>query len=456
VAGYYVDPYIAQTLTNESSVTANGIVSMLRFLNSGYFRPVYINLNLGFQTFNLMRDFIRAWKLNPNVTFPGMLKKYWDAIPIAKRRVWGDFSDPVISQMQEEGMLSITYNDLLRGMDKEEQSHIDYLLERYNVIKGAPRQQRTMLGKAFNPVLKFLNFIEELGNFVETLPKVTGYLSRAKYGSNIKEIAHEVRVFSGSPDFFRKGQGYDWYNNVFLFSNAIKEGIRGDIEGGFTNPKTRSGYWWRTAKLNLLPKLVMFLASIGYFGQRIKENFDKQTEYDKTNYVTLPLGITENGKAVYFRVPQDEMGRMFGGILWKMLNFQKEDIVNSVQDIGSLMAGQVPSLAPAVELVSSWSQYALGKNPYDWFKGRNILSDDEMMAGGWYSLKPMLEWTSGKAGFTVRAKRGDESPFELVIQHTPAVQRFLRVTDHGSIEKEKEDRREYEQFKASRTLERRR
>lgn len=447
LAGYYVDPYIAQSVNASPRNINNAVISVLRFLNSSYFRPVYVNLNLGFQTFNAIRDFTRAWKLNPNVNFPTALSFYWKALPIAKQRIWGNFTNPVIKEMQQSGMMSFTYNNLMRGISEGEETQIEFLLRQYDILKRNPQ----------NPIMKVFNFIEELGDFIETIPKVAGYLSRLKSKTNIKEIAHQVRVFSGSPDFLRKGAGYDWYNNAFLFSNAIKEGIRGDVEGAFKNPKTKSGYWWRTAKINFLPKILALLATLGFFGQKIKENFDKQTEYDKTNYNNIPLGMTEEGKAVYFRLPQDEMGRLLGGIFWKVMSLIKDKELKSVQDIAGLLGGQLPSMSPEIELISSWAQYLTGKNPYDWFRGREILSDDEQMAGGWYSLKPMIGWTAGKLGIygaTIKAQN-DETIWEKVIKFTPIVQRFIRITDYGETETEREKRQERIRANAIRKLEKR-
>jgi len=440
----------------QSSITANGVISILRFLNKSWFRPVYVNLNLGFQSFNLMRDFGRAWKLNPHVSFVGMLKKYWDSIPIARRRIWGDFTDPVIKEMQQSGMLSITYNDVMRGAEETDETQMDFLLKKYNVLKDVPQSRKGIIGWLINPVIRYIDFIERLGNFIETLPKVSGYLSRQKSGLSTKEIAHEVRVYSGSPDFLRKGQGYDWYNNLFLFSNAIKEGARGDAEGAFKNPRTRSGYWWKTAQVNLLPKLLMFLATLGFFGQRLKEHFEKQSEYDKTNYITIPLGETTEGKAVYFRIPQDEVGRLIGAIFWKTINFDKNNTDKSLQQIASLMGGQLPSVTPVVDLTTNWLLYASGKTPYDWFRGKDVLSEEELAAGGWYSFKPMAEWTSGELGLQVNMKREDDTVLETVIKNTPIVQRYLKVTDVGEREGEWKDRAEYKKIKAQRTLERRR
>src|SRR3990167_6974238 len=337
--GFYVDPHIADSVNYSPTLHTSAVVEVIKWLNRSWFRPIYINFNLGFQTFNFIRDFTRGWKLNPGRTFGGHIMGYFKAAPEAANRVWGKDFSPMIREMQENGMLGITYNDLTRGITEEE-TQADYIMRKWGVGPGDFKQKNK------NPFMALLSVIEDLGNFIETLPKVVGYQSRMKSGLTIKEIAHEVRVYSGSPDFLRKGKGYHWYNEVFLFSNAIKEGIRGDLEGAFKNPRTRAGYWWKTTEANLIPKLLMFLGAAGFLGKKIKDNFDRQTEYDKTNYITLPLGETDNGLAVYGRIVQDEMGRLIGAIFWKMLTRNK-DVLEAAQQAARLTARQDPAHAPA-------------------------------------------------------------------------------------------------------------
>ena len=59
---------------------------------------------------------------------------------------------------------------------------------------------------------------------------------------------------------------------------------------------------------------MMFLAARGLFGELLKELFRGVSEYDKTNYTIVPVGIDENGKVVYIRVPQDDSGRFVSGL----------------------------------------------------------------------------------------------------------------------------------------------
>jgi len=430
--GYYVDPHIADSVNYQPRNYNSAILSTLKFLNRGWFRPVYVNLNFGFQTFNFFRDLQRSWKLNPDLKFYKILSQYIKAAPHVQSSIWGDKPSEVIKQMQQEGMMSVSYNDILKGND-EELTQAEYLLHRYGILNVDEKK------KFFG----ILNKIEEVGNFIERLPKVAGYQARIKKlgkGLSMQEIAHEVRVYSGSPDFLRKNKGYGWTNDVFLFSNAIKEGIRGDFEGAFKNPRTRSGYWWKTASLNILPKIIMFLAGTGYFGKEIADNYKKQTEYDKTNYNTVPLGTTDNGQAIYLRIPQDEMGRLFGAMFWKAINNDK-DILRSATQIGSLTAGQLPSLSPSIELLFNTMQYISGQNPYDFFKGRTILTDDEQKVRGSYGAKKMGRYYLSKLGFSMNFGYSDEKSDTTVvktIKYSPIISRFIKITDYGIKEQQKE------------------
>jgi hypothetical protein len=447
LVGYYVDPYIAQSVNSSPRNINNAVIGVLRFFNSGWFRPVYVNLNLGFQSFNLIRDFLRSWKLNPDVNFFTHIGYYFKALPIAKRRVWGNFTDPVIKQMQETGMLSFTYNDIIRGAQDSTETEIEFLMRIHDANKK---------GKS-NPFTWWLKLIEDTGNLIETIPHVSRYLTELKEPKkNIREIAHRVRIYSGSPDFLRKGAGYEWYNNLFLFSNAIKEGIRGDLEGAFKDPKTRTGYWWRTCKVNILPKVLLFLATLGFFGVKMKEAVDSATEYDKTNYLILPLGMDEEGNVTYLRLPQDEMGRLMGALFWKGMNVIKDKELNNVSDVFSVLGGQAPSITPAVELVVTWGSYLTGQNPYDWMRGRQILTDDEKLVGGWFSLKPMIGWTAGKLGLygaTLRTRYADqETTKEKILRFTPILQRFLRVTRYGQDEILRQQKEGMQWYKARQRL----
>jgi len=442
VEGIYVDPYIAKSLRRNTTAYNNGIIDALRLMNGKVFRPLFITFNLGFQAFNLMRDFVRVYKNVPDMSLLNLVKLYGESYKHAKARAFG-MSDELIAEMEKSRMLGITYNDIVRGRTTVDDK-IDKMMLQYGVLKPKPSSKNP----AMRFILPILDFIERTGNLVETLPKVAGY---KHFNGKLppKEMASFIRTRVGSPDFLRRGAGYGWYNEVFLFSNAIKEGIRADYVGAVSDPKTRSGFWWKTAKISFVPKMLMFAALLGLFGDDLKEMMEDVSEYDKTNYTIIPLGIDASGKTIYLRIPQDETGRLLGGLLWKGLNLPKNGVhPKDFAQILSYTGGQLPSITPVIDAVFSVSQFLAGQNPYDFFRGRNVLKDDEFKAGGKYALIPYLKWQFQQLGggtfmrFEIHEQTPTEKSLLQIGLNAPLVSnvvgRFIKVSDYGSTEKARE------------------
>jgi hypothetical protein len=437
-AAYYVDPYIADCVKFAPREINGGVISVLSLINSRYFRPVFVTLNLGFQAVNLFRDFFRVWKLTPDVSFVKMLNLYGKAVPLAHKRVWGKVIDPYIQQMEHDAMIGITYNDMLGIHANDEVTQMEYLLDKFKVIKLDKKARAAFLKNIWDLTGgAYVSWVESIGNFVETLPKVAGAMARDNAGLHRKAAAHEVRVFAGSPDFMRRGTASYVISNITLFANAIKEGMRGDFEGGFRNPRTRGGYMWKTTLTSVLPTVLKWLAFMGFFGAGMYRLMHKASDYDRTNYQIVPVGETENGKAAYFRIPQDESGRLISALTWKVLTFNARRPVESVQSIAGTLANQLPSNAPGIEIAAAWYKYALGQNPYDWQNGDTVLTDYEHKAGMDAGFMPMVEWTASKAGFRAVTMKTDTAA-EKFVAVTPIVQRFIRITDIGEKQEQRE------------------
>lgn len=460
VKGYYVDPYIAESVEYMTTGHTNAVISILRFFNGKLFRPMFITFNLGFQSFNLMRDFVRTYKNIPNMTLLRTVKRYGQAIPASFARAW-DIPNATISEMEQSKLLGITYNDVISGMT-EADKQIDAVIAKagLSVLKGKKTNLFLTIPKAV------LDFISKLGNTIETIPKVAGYKElNGKMPS--REMASFIRTSVGSPDFLRKGAGYKWYNEVFLFSNAIKEGIRSDLNVAFKNPKTRSGFWWKTAKVTFLPKMLMFAAAAGLFGELLKDMFKDASEYDKTNYTIVPIGKDKNNQTIYLRIPQDETGRLLGGILWKALNIVEKKKL-TLADVTALMSytgGQLPGISPTIEAFSSIAQFMAGENPYDFFRGRNVIPDDAFAAGGMYALKPFVTWQINQLGGGVFLKGyvSEQSPNDKTwvqkMVEMPVVSnilgRWIKVSNYGKTEDLRQISNEQKSKDAKRRLEER-
>jgi len=239
-----------------------------------------------------------------------------------------------------------------------------------------------------------------VGRSLERTTKIAGYTYLKQKFPDMPEevVGHIVRTRAGSPDFLRLGRGHSIYNNILLFSNAMKEGYRGDVEAWSNNP---SEFVRKKIMYTLAPKLLMWAAAAGLLGQGLSKVFAGVSEYDLTNYIIIPLGLTESGKSVYFRVPTDETSRLFGGIAWKMFNHKKLGGMDFQTGLFDYMAGQAPTVGPFFGIASDMVQYASGHNPYNLFYGRHALNDQVMTAGGARAHKQFALYLANQMGASI-------------------------------------------------------
>lgn len=443
----YVDPYIAESFRRDRPEDIDAIGKLIGrvTLNQTFFRPLYITYNLGFQSFNLVRDFLRYWKNTPSMTMTKAVRSYLTARPHAVARVEHTL-DPVIEQMEREGALNPTFNTMILGQTNED-AEIEAILQRYSILEGKPTAPRVLL-----PIIRIMDAIQTMGDIIETIPKVAGWMEMQDLPA--EERAYRVRNLVGTPNYKRRGRATPITNNLFLFSNIWKEGLRSDYEAAFTDPTTRAGWWWKTAKVGLLPKLLMAAVAAGLFGLKMKEGMDSATEYDKTNYTILPIGTDEaTGKAIYLRIPLDETTRYLSAIFWKAISG------GDWSDIFTYTAGQIPSAAPLLTILGAWGGLSKGQNPRDSFRGRDILTDDELKAGGVDAVVPMLKWTANQTGMVkldLHDRLKDQSLLEKVVSLTPVINRWVRVTDYGRTEELRKAAEPAAKLEAQTRIERRR
>ena len=176
-------------------------------------------------------------------------------------------------------------------------------------------------------------------------------------------------------------------------------------------------------------------AAAGLLGEPLKEMMNKATEYDKTNFLVIPLGVRDNGKLTYIRIPQDETGRFFGALTWKIANAISGDLKKPEQ-LFSLGAGYIPSVTPMWEVAGAWLNYAQGRNPYDSYRGRQVVDDLTWRAGGLPVFQKLIQYTTNQLGFSQFSTYSDETDttFDLIIKMTPVINRALRSTDYGETE----------------------
>ncbi|MGE0463431.1 MAG: 2'-5' RNA ligase family protein [Vicinamibacterales bacterium] len=464
VRGKYVDPYVADMLNNTTVGHAWAVVTALRWVNSRLFRPVFTTYNPGFQTFNVARDFLRFWKNMPGMTFRRAVRRYVEGVPLARARAFGLGPAPTAAQRQgyadliaaeHAKILSITFNDLMAGRDPEDTQIEDILaksgLGQYQTKADRPRVLR--------PLMALLDGIKATGDFIETLPKAAAMYEFTDGRRAIADLTPAERSFIrrkvGSPDFLAGGTFKPITNEILLFSNAITQAIRADVEVA-RDPQTRSGFWAKTVSVNIVPKLALFAALylIPAGGDdedegwaTLRRALEGISEYDLTNYLPIPLGTDADGRTVYVRIPQDDLGRLVGGLTWKLLQGLRGDAeaTQTAYQVLSYMSGQAPSVTPSVTTAREVVQYATGQNVYDAFRSRFLFTEDELAADDWRKVSKFLgyEFQQIGGGLIWRFVPGETRPREVStpqrVLELPLVSnvvgRWVKVSDFGRTEK---------------------
>jgi len=426
--GYYVDKWIAD-IFDRNPLEAHPVARTLSATIQP-FRLAFTELNFGFWMFNIHRDFFRAATNLPKANIRRFVPYYMKGIRPAFKSVYGITDETVDAMLRNNELISIGDVRGLRPEDKQ----IERMLAMYHM------RRQTWDNAVLRPFGRFFTYYTNIGRAMERIPKVAGhkYLKEKFPQLPDETIGHIVRTQAGSPSFLTVGRFYPIYNNVLMFSNAMKEGYRGDYQA-FS--EDRAAFMWKKAKYVLIPKLLMYAGSLGILGAGVKEILDGASEYDKTNYLVIPLAMTDNGKSVYLRVPTDETGRFMGGILWKALQHDKREYTTGLIDY---MAGQAPTVHPGVEAVIAAVEYASGRNPYDHFKGKYAIPEQIFLAGGARSHAAFAKWLANKSGMSLvyRFKYDDVDRIKTELEEIlgyPLVSnllgRFIKVTNQGVRER---------------------
>ena len=459
--GYYLDQDVADVFNYTSNKTLEMAARVSRAVSqSQFYRPLFTTINLGFQTFNLWRDFWRYWKNVPDYTLeraitslPRAVFRYGQAVPSSLRRAINK-PDELVKQMENSKILGLTFNQLHRQELDTEQQQIERLLQQTGIL---PKTRRR---KIYSPILWTLDAIETVGDFIETLPKVAGYIE-LKDRMPKAEMEEFIRTSVGSPAFRVGGTFTPVTNNIFLFSNAIKEGVKTDFRIATSKNPSRAGFWWKNVLGTFLPKLIMAAIFYGLFGDDLKKMMRKVSEYDRTNYIIIPLGVDENGKTIYQRIPLDETGRLLGGLFWKSIVLSKDRSQAGIEDIMEVLsfgAGQFPNLTPSFTGAGAVITYFSGRNPYDSFRGRHIIPDKEFNAGFDKSFPILLDWLAKNQGLGIvfpRYKPEDPTDLEKLLTApflSNIIGRWIKVSDYGTIEEAKKAEKVEKRERARKSL----
>lgn len=483
----YFPKDIARSL-NGNWIEAGQIYGMVQTANN-IPRQIFVAKNIPWAINNIRRDMKTAAKQIPGLTLVG--RPNWEAIfkrnPEIKQTLWipgiisrvvrnlgktyreafkGE-SDPLIREMYKTGALPV-FRKYQSKYSRSEVVEFDKMMQQYSLH---PEKHKNLLIKTGKTLLKGL---EDFGRMSEISSKIASYEHLKEFFPNMtaRERAWIVQNLGGSPDFLVRGMGYRFYNNLWLFSNAGKQGIVSNVDAFNLSPAEFS---WKVLKYDVLPKAAMYLASAGAItaygkainnkrleeeGEWLQRMFTKIPEHDKTNYQCVPIGETHTGKCVYMVMPHDFEGQVIAGAFWKTLNIQKPKDIQELLKV--INQGQPFSqISPSIKIGMYTANYVMGKNSMDDWKDRPLVNPNEWAAGGTTRAKTFVKSLYNKFGpsWIYRFPYDDIDRVSSQLEKTlriPGFQgvfrKFIRISDRGESESYYSQAEELEPQKAREKL----
>ena len=440
IKGYYVPKDVAETFYRRP-LEGTAILKLWQGINQPL-RAILVSHNPVWMVANIARDYLGTVKNLPGATIPKLLKHYKAALDEA----WDDAIKGVpsdrISDMLQKRMLVTD-----RQFDSWDKEYIEGQTEYDLVLQSYGRSPVTYRNKVVMPLVKLWDGLGKMGKFTERLGKLAGegYLREVQdeRGYTEEDIAHKVRSIVSTPDPFRRGAWNILTNNLFLFSNIGKEGFRASWESAKESP---GEYMWKTLKFNIVPKVMFAAALAGYFGDDRKKLARSVSEYMRENYIIVPLMFNSAGKAVYMTIPQDYTGQVVGGLMGNIL----EGRIFGKGGMFAYGTENTPyNLNPIVDFAGDvLAYYGRGQNPYNSYRGGEVMTDDVYKAGGAKAHEAMAKraWNTLGGSTIYKFKERDEvDKVEGYLEkflRTPGgtvLGRFLRVGNYGETEHLKRD-----------------
>ena len=438
-AFYYVDPLIARAFEQE---TPGGLDRIARLLDTifrrGFYR-LYVTYSPTFLSFNPVRDVRRTWLNAPRgVGARAIGKAYFETIRNVVRYVRGR-ADPLAEEMIANYAIGVPDRLLVRDWHDDA---MGTLLQRYRLM---PEEEQGRWYEAhWAAPLRWLHqAFTFMGSVEEAWPKFASYsVHRNLLHHTPRLAAGYVRNIYGTPNVIKRGRKIMLVRAIIPFWNVALQGLRSDWRR--MKAHTQSGWLWKWAATDGLWSVLTALAGAGLLGATLKALFGGASEYDKSNYNVVPIGVSPGGefgqRSVYIRVPRDETSRLLSGLVYKLTSLSAGNDPTHWTDLLDFSGGMLPSVSPNIQIPNAWLQYAAGKNPEDPFRGTPIVPETQWQAGDWDSFEPMMVWTFNQsgAGNLVRWNPQAQTSTELVLSAIPGLNRIVKVSDQGYREQQKQ------------------
>lgn len=442
-----VDPYIADSINFDSKQNNKLVAETIGIVNNKILRKAFIDYSIRFIVRNPIRDTRKMYRamsfldLQHTGSYSPSFLKVLSGARKGMKEAWaysGGKRTKTVQEVLDMKILGVEQDYELSKKELDEATILQQELSKRNIkisgkdMKGSNSKPRRALEAVVNMVIR-------IGQTAEAMTKIGAYTMMkehlAERGETInQETAAHIRNHIGTPNWRKGGFFTPTTNTIAMFSNVALQGYKSTAYLA-TNPNTRSGYWWRTTKLTVIPNLLMFAASAGLFGDELEKLYKRIGKYRKQNFLVIPLGEAE-GETISINIPLDYDERLLHALLWNVLNSVK----NKKVDVGDFMqefTNLIPGLSTSISVPMKWKQYLEGKNPVDDYRGSPILNKDEAIARGFkHGLLPMIEWSwnqvfSGIIRARITPQRYRQETMLDKVFRLPLISAFFEKTNRG-------------------------
>lgn len=433
VRAYYVPKAVADAINNRPPI--DNLLYAAALKPVGWMKALLTQLNYGFWPVAFIRDAVGWYMQMPGANAKDYANRIGPALKAAYDAWGGRRANPLADAALKRQML-ITRADS-RGVLGAASDEFDLAIASYGLdpVKwGEADRQATRL-------VRMWNAYREFGQVAERAQKIAGmsYLD-AKFPDMPEWQKQElVRERAGSPDFLRRGASSPFVDWAMMFFNPWKEGIRSVAKSARDNPFS---FGAKSLAVAVVPSVLQSLAVNGLLGSDAEEMYGSVPDYDLTNYLVVPMGWAdrERRKVAYLRLPLWEPARMVHGAIFQGMTGRGRGVM--AQTLGGM-----PGMNPLLTTAGMWGSYLAGKNPYDAFRGREVLSPDVFAVGGPPAWGELMKQTWNNLGGSLISTLQDrplgepepervEAFLRLPIVSN-ALGRFVKISNRGVFDRDR-------------------
>lgn len=442
---YHINKFAAVALERNPHVAMQWM-SYVQSSNN-FFRTIYTEYNPKFWQKNTFRDIGRAVRNLPKARYFDLaggfknsyVKYFLMNLKPTWKSIYGDRKGTELTRWMEEQGFLIAQVEGYRG--KAGEAYIqkladnklltpDQFVTEKMMHRLTPKEYESLYDRTMG---RFFQHLSDFAKFLERAPKVAGtaylkdMIARGELSMSTQEMMLKIQADVGSPAFLRTSRYHQLTNNMLIFSNAMKEGIRADYVRLREDPMSVTG---KFIAYNVAPKAIQKMMKYGVFGTGLYYFYKGVSEYDEQNYIVIPIAYTKSGAPVYWRIPQDESARVMNGFIGLAMDATfGEGEVGASNFLKALESDVLPSLNPVIPFLKDTITFATGGNPLDNFRGEYALDEDVWKAQNTETTKEALKymWNTYGGGSIYRLRSDD--PTEIVSE----LEEILRIPLAGEM-----------------------